>query len=271
MYILAILLVCPIFLLGADYSRNVTRKSNGEVYIQKIKAVKQEGPTCYMTSASMILNYYGYNVSTKTLKKNKPRTVSIKNMSYTNQQLLTYGLVFSSLPKDTISIFSDSIRKTIDHGILIWWSCDRSLAPESDKKKDKSKSTHRRLITGYVIDRDNKIGEIFYSDSWGTEHINKRMTLYDAYKMTLKRETALQAIYPKVLVPNVLKVILPNEKSEAVQPLKNNISSNSITQKQEVNTSPINKRPLPTWRKRQLETDRMADEILAKEVEKKGK
>lgn len=97
------------------------------------------------------------------------------------------------------------------------------------------------------------------------------MTLYDAYKMTLKRETALQAIYPKVLVPNVLKVILPNEKSEAVQPLKNNISSNSITQKQEVNTSPINKRPLPTWRKRQLETDRMADEILAKEVEKKGK
>ena len=84
MYILAILLVCPIFLLGADYSRNVTRKSNGEVYIQKIKAVKQEGPTCYMTSAAMILNYYGYNVSTKTLKKNKPRTVSIKNLSLNN-------------------------------------------------------------------------------------------------------------------------------------------------------------------------------------------
>lgn len=259
MYILVILLVCPIFLFGADYSKNVIRKPNGEVYIQKIKAVKQEGPTCYMTSASMILNYYGYNVSTKTLKKNKPRTVSIKNMSYTNQQLLTYGLVSSSLPKDSISAFSDSISKTIDHGILIWWSCDRSLAPESDKKKDKSKSTHRRLITGYVIDRDNKVSEIFYSDSWGTEHINKRMALYDAYKMTLKRETALQSIYPKNLDPKVLKVILP----------KNNISNNSI-QKQEVNTSvPTNKRPLPTWRKRQLEIDRMANEILASE--KKGK
>lgn len=265
MYVLAILLVCPIFLVGADYSSNVIRKSNGEVYIRGVRPIKQDGPTCYMTSASMILNYYGYNVSTKILKKNKPRTVSIKNMSYTNQQLLTYGLLFSSLPKDNISVFSDSIRKTIDHGILIWWSCDRSLAPESDKKKDKSKSTHRRLITGYVIDRDNKIGEIFYSDSWGTGHVNKRMTLYDAYKMTLKRETALQAIYPNNLDPNI-KAILPDEKSKVAQGAENELMS-----KQEVNTSPINKRPLPTWRKRQLETDRMADEILAKEVEKKGK
>lgn len=71
MYVLAILLVCPIFLVGADYSSNVIRKSNGEVYIRGIRPIKQEGPACYISSASMLLNYYGTPCASFIGKKRK--------------------------------------------------------------------------------------------------------------------------------------------------------------------------------------------------------
>ena len=267
MYVLAILLVCPIFLVGADYSSNVIRKSNGEVYIRGIRPIKQEGPACYISSASMLLNYYGYNLNVKTLKKKKARTMSIRNVNYANAQLKSRGLQILPLPRNSISEFSSSIMNSINNGLPLWWGCNLSLAPASDKRiKEWAKGGHRRLITGYVVNRDNQVCEIFYSDSWGTEHINKRMTLYAAYRMTPKGDHELQLVYPNDLDPNILKAILPDEKSKVAQGAENELMS-----KQEVNTSPINKRPLPTWRKRQLETDRMADEILAKEAEKKGK
>lgn len=250
-------------LYAKDYCSNVVRTQNG-AYIN-IPSVMQIKKGCNLSSATMLLQYFGIDVSPQELKSNRKRTQSYRSRTFVNQQVKSLGFQITKLPATNLSEFSTSVKRAIDVGIPLWWECDLALAPTSDQQSKKKIDLHRRLINGYITHK-NKIIKIYYSDSWGEKHINKQMRVIDAYRMSITNTSRLSLVYPNDLDPNILKAILPDEKFKVAQGAENELMS-----KQEVNTSPINKRPLPSWRKRQLETDRMADEILAKEAEKKGK
>ena len=104
---------------------------------------------------------------------------------------------------------------------------------------------HARLITGY-IENNGKIHSIIYSDSWGEKHLNKKMTIQSAFKMT--QNDGMRIIYPKDLDPQIIDSIIP--KTAIIEP---------ITKKAEVQKSqdtvstekkpirPYYKNPPPSW------------------------
>ena len=268
---LIILFLMQIFslLYAKDYHRNVIREGR-DVYI-KIPAVNQIKKGCNISSATMILKYFGREITPEAMKKGKPRTISYKNTLFVNRQIMQKGFKIKKLPDDTFNVFSSSIKLAVDNGIPIWWECNLAFAPPTDYCPKTGTTLHRRLINGYTF-YNNQISDIFYSDSWGEKHINKRMSLSAAYNMTKRKNQAwggIQIIYPSNYDPVFVKEIA-DSTPQSVSPLEKR--SDTIEIKADIERTPLNnKRPLPTWRKRQLETDRMADEILAKEVEKKGK
>ncbi len=75
--------------------------------------------------------------------------------------------------------FQREIQRSIDEGIPLVWSVMIGMATE--KEIPQAFGGHMRLIIGY----DNASKEIIYSDSWGYGHEEKRMSMEDAWTMTM--------------------------------------------------------------------------------------
>lgn len=166
-----------------DYSRNVVRKGN-EVYLRGFKPQVQKGKTCAFYSTSMILAYYGKHVSPDKLKRkgkgSNPYSDRRKSSHFMAQRLKSLGFEFIIIRNEDTELFREIIKYAIDNGIPLRWSCNMRFSP---LKKERNNSSHARIITGYVQNRD-KITHIFYTDSWGEKHMNKIMTCSNALKMT---------------------------------------------------------------------------------------
>ena len=105
-------------LYAKDYHSNVIREGR-DVYI-KIPAVNQIKKGCNISSATMILKYFGREITPEAMKKGKPRTISYKNTLFVNRQIMQKGFKIKKLPDDTFNVFSSSIKLAVDNGIPIW-------------------------------------------------------------------------------------------------------------------------------------------------------
>lgn len=70
------------------------------------------------------------------------------------------------------------IRKSIDRGVPLVWSCMLGIVPETPALPQ-AFGGHMRLIIGYTAD-----GRIVYTDSWGAGHERKFMKAEDAQLIT---------------------------------------------------------------------------------------
>ena len=250
-----LLLYSCFFLYAKDYYSNVEKTEN-QICIN-IRPLMQIKKGCNLSSATMLLQYFGIDTSPQELKAKRNRTQSYRSRAFVNQQIRSLGFNIKKLPADNISEFTESIKRAVNVGIPLWWECDLALAPASDQRRKKKIALHRRLINGYKI-HENILTDIIYSDSWGEKHINKQMRINDAYRMSTTNQFRLTIIYPRDIDPAVLQKIFPEEQNEHAA-IKTPAPKPQIT--------PLGKkRPPPSWRKRQIEIEQMAED-LAKEKE----
>ena len=179
--------VCSFFFLlffayaQQDYSHNVVCKGN-QVYLRGFRPMQQKGKTCSYYSTSMILAYYGYNISPDKLKrkgKNDYLYPNRKCSDFIAQKLNSMGFMYSYTREKNKDFFCELIKYLIDRGIPLRWECNMRFSPIPAERNN---SQHARIITGYI--GKNGITHIFYSDSWGSRHINKIMDVDQALKMT---------------------------------------------------------------------------------------
>ncbi|MDB4305873.1 C39 family peptidase, partial [Akkermansiaceae bacterium] len=93
------------------------------------------------------------------------------------------------LDKDTFKVvkkdqakyrfFKDKIESFVDEGVPICWTLYLGMFPE--KGLPQSFGGHMRLIVGYNEEKE----EILYTDSWGEGHGMKRMSMVEAWCMTM--------------------------------------------------------------------------------------
>jgi len=82
--------------------------------------------------------------------------------------------------------FQREVQTSIDQGVPLLWSVQLGLVKEPGVPQ--VGGGHMRLIIGYNL----KTNELFYSDSWGAGHEQKRMLTDDAWTIT----TGMAAIEP---------------------------------------------------------------------------
>ena len=75
------------------------------------------------------------------------------------------------------------VQRHIDSGIPVLWSVMVGVLPQP--KDPKGFGGHMRLIIGY----NAQSREMIYSDTWGMGHEKKRMSLVDAWTMTISANT----------------------------------------------------------------------------------
>ena len=101
-------------------------------------------------------------------------------------QQMDSSLLREVLTKNPVDMdrFFRLAQKHIDSGIPVLWSVMIGIVPQP-KDPRKGFGGHTRLIIGY----NAKTNEIIYSDSWGIGHEKKRMSLADAWTMTIAAHT----------------------------------------------------------------------------------
>lgn len=78
-----------------------------------------------------------------------------------------------------LDLFWDAIRMAIDQRFPLVWSVLLGFLPE--ERYDDGAAFHMRVILGYNAVTE----EVLYSDSWGERHVIKRMSVDDAYMITI--------------------------------------------------------------------------------------
>lgn len=80
----------------------------------------------------------------------------------------------------TCDAFEKNVIERIDKSDPILWEVRLGDVPEKGVKLGKYDARHMRIIVGYNVERH----EVLYSDSWGDEHVLKRMNAQDALSIT---------------------------------------------------------------------------------------
>lgn len=76
------------------------------------------------------------------------------------------------------------IKTHIDKGIPLLWSVRLGIVPEHDLPQ--TRSGHMRLIIGYTCaESGDTMEKVIYSDSWGAGHEFKKMSVADAWTITM--------------------------------------------------------------------------------------
>lgn len=82
--------------------------------------------------------------------------------------------------KQEYGAFLRNVKRYVDMGIPLLWSCVVGIYPETPELRQKGAFGHMRLIIGY----NSRTRELIYSDSWGVGHARKRMPQDNAWAMT---------------------------------------------------------------------------------------
>lgn len=79
--------------------------------------------------------------------------------------------------------FTALLKEHLDKGTPLLWALELGVKPENPPLPADGQASggHMRLITGYNLAR----GQVIFSDSWGAGHEKKRMSMEDAYAVTL--------------------------------------------------------------------------------------
>lgn len=82
--------------------------------------------------------------------------------------------------KQEYGAFLRDVKKYVDTGIPLLWSCLVGMYPEKPDLRQRGAFGHMRLIIGY----NSRTRELIYSDTWGAGHEKKRMPQDNAWAMT---------------------------------------------------------------------------------------
>lgn len=125
-----------------------------------------------------------YNKAAKSLKKNPINLASIAHNGVVNFGDLWRSFDIQVLRKARCGnpgrnqMWMGEVRKSIDRGVPLVWSCMLGIIPEVPALPQAS-GGHMRMIIGYTND-----GRIVYTDSWGAGHERKFMKAEDAQLIT---------------------------------------------------------------------------------------
>lgn len=123
----------------------------------------------------------------RVAKKNKGREIFIPKMG----GVINLGEIYASMNPETLkearlkkandrTRFAKDLADLIDKGSPAFWGVELGLVEESPALPQ-ARGGHMRLIIGY----NSKKNEILYSDSWGAGHELKRMSMDDAFTITM--------------------------------------------------------------------------------------
>ena len=199
----------------SDLPKNVVKQPEGDVYIKGIPMVDQ-GPKgyCVVASVQRLFEYYGIPADehqiaqvagtdahagtsilamSEALKKIDYRfktrfkilcLASNQGLVEVNERKMTVGKPFG---RDK---FAREIHQHVDQGIPLLWALTLGLYPEEPSIAQQVGGGHMRMIIGY----NDKTGQVLFSDSWGTGHELKKMSMDHAFKATM----GLFAMFPTV-------------------------------------------------------------------------
>ena len=108
------------------------------------------------------------------------------NLTIIESPLLAYHDMDPALLKEArlkrdgpMAEFKNTIRKSINNGGPLTWGCVVGVIKE--KPEIKGFGGHMRLIIGY----NDRTQELLYTDTWGAGHELKRLSLADAWTITI--------------------------------------------------------------------------------------
>ena len=108
------------------------------------------------------------------------------NLTIIESPLLAYHDMDPALLKEArlkhdsqLAEFKSTVSKSINNGVPLTWGCVVGVLKE--KPEIKGFGGHMRLIIGY----NDRTHEILYTDTWGAGHELKRLSLGDAWAITI--------------------------------------------------------------------------------------
>ena len=168
---------------SGDDMEKAFKKLTGKLHVRTMKLMDYE-------YSQVVKDYKAYNREAKEHNKREDREKDVKtfDINLRTHRILPKGFwyqldkdVFKVIKKDQAKyrFFKDKIENFVDEGVPICWTLYLGMFPE--KGLPQSYGGHMRLIVGYNEEKE----EILYTDSWGEGHGLKRMSMVEAWCMTM--------------------------------------------------------------------------------------
>ncbi|MDB4406680.1 C39 family peptidase [Akkermansiaceae bacterium] len=169
-----------------DDMEKAFKKLTGKLHVRTMKLMDYD-------YRQVVSDYKAYNREAKKINKaveseGTGDKVKEFDINLRTHRILPQGFWYQ-LDKDTFKVvkkdqakyrfFKDKIESFVDEGVPICWTLYLGMFPE--KGLPQSFGGHMRLIVGYNEEKE----EILYTDSWGEGHGMKRMSMVEAWCMTM--------------------------------------------------------------------------------------
>lgn len=165
------------------------------VYLKGFHSATQQGPTCNVYSAWMILRYYKYRMTPGQIKKGA-KNGEYKTSSFIENKLDRVNFCFLVYHPKQSTDFAEVVKTCIDNGIPLQWGVNLKYAPKAKVRRLSTTrdAGHARVIWGY--ERNRKTGEvtgIIFADSWGKNKMRQKVDIDEACHMTM----SMHPIFPR--------------------------------------------------------------------------
>jgi len=181
-------------------------KAPSVVYLKGFHSATQQGPTCNVYSAWMILRYYRVHITPAKIKKGA-KNGEYKTSSFIAEKLDTVNFCFLCYYPKQGTDFGDVVKTCIDCGIPLQWGCNLKYAPKVRARRlsPTRDAGHARVIWGYECDkRTGVVTKIIFADSWGARKMRQKMEVDEACHMTM----SMHPIFPKDTDPEVVAKLM---------------------------------------------------------------
>ncbi len=187
---------------------NLVKSDNGDVYIGNMPMVDQgDKGYCVAATTQRAFEYYGIGVDMHQIAqlteadpesgtnpllmakaldridyrfKTRLVTIALGSPGKMTEVEKKRGELYVGKPVDERK-FLKEVRSFVDSGLPLFWGLMLGMHPEEPQLNPQTTGGHMRLIIGY----NDKTHEIIFTDSWGSGHEMKRMTMSNAYKASL--------------------------------------------------------------------------------------
>jgi len=185
---------------------NRVMKHPSVVYLKGFHSATQQGPTCNVYSAWMILRYFKYHITPGQVKKGA-KNGEYKTSKFIEEKLDSVNFCFLAYNPKQGTDFADVVRTCIDNGIPLQWGVNLKYAPKARARRlsPSRDAGHARVIWGY--ERDRRTGEvtgIIFADSWGRNKLRQKVDIDEACHMTM----SMHPVFPRDTDPEVVAKLL---------------------------------------------------------------
>ncbi len=181
--------------------QRVTKKPDGDVYITGVPMVDQgQKGYCVAASCQRLFEYMripcdqhemaklvsidaASGASVITMQKSLAKIDNAFKVTF--KPLINPELYYSSAGKRRVSekAFFSLVKEYADKGVPLLWGLMLGQKPEDPPLPGGGQVSggHMRMVIGYNLAKN----QVLFTDSWGAGHELKRMTMLDAYDVTL--------------------------------------------------------------------------------------